>query len=77
MKSAHRAKPGKAAPKGRPKKGVAREGSKKAQILALLEKPKGATLAELMKITGWQAHSIRGFLSGTDPATFCTPLLHR
>jgi hypothetical protein len=33
-----------------------REGSKKADIIALLQKPQGVTLAELMKATGWQAH---------------------
>ena len=33
-------------------------------ILALLRKPDGATLEELQKATHWQAHSIRGFISG-------------
>ena len=42
----------------------AREGSKKAAILELLRKSKGATLKELMAATAWQAHSVRGFISG-------------
>ena len=40
-----------------------REGSKKAIIYDLLSRPKGATLGELMTAAGWQAHSVRGFIS--------------
>jgi hypothetical protein len=42
-----------------------RRGSKTAKILSMLQRPQGTTLKELIKATGWQAHSIRGFLSGT------------
>lgn len=41
-----------------------REGSKKAHVLDLLRRPDGATLEEIMTATGWQAHTVRGFLSG-------------
>ncbi len=43
----------------------AREGSKKAIVLDMLRRPEGATLADIQAATGWQAHSIRGFLSGS------------
>lgn len=37
--------------------------SKKAQIHALLERPEGATIEEMAKLTNWQNHTVRGFLS--------------
>lgn len=39
--------------------------SKQAQVITLLSNPQGVKLPELMQATGWQAHSVRGFLSGT------------
>ena len=41
-----------------------RDGSKGSTIVGLLKLKNGATIAELTKATGWQAHSVRGFLSG-------------
>ena len=38
--------------------------TKTDQVLQLLKRSKGASVPDLMKATGWQAHSIRGFLSG-------------
>jgi hypothetical protein len=40
-----------------------RAGSKKAKVIQMLQRPDAATLEGLMKATGWQAHSVRGFLS--------------
>lgn len=39
--------------------------NKTEQCLALLTAPDGATIDELQAATGWQAHSVRGFLAGT------------
>ncbi len=46
------------------KKGF-REGSKTEPILRLMKRPGGASLKEIMEATDWQAHSVRGFISGT------------
>ena len=37
--------------------------NKKAEVIALMKRAKGATLAEIMEVTKWQAHTVRGFVS--------------
>ena len=44
--------------------GAPREGSKTAQVVAMLLRKNGATLSELMAKMGWQAHTVRGFMAG-------------
>jgi Protein of unknown function (DUF3489) len=39
--------------------------TKRERMLTLLSQPAGASIEELMQATGWQQHSVRGFLAGT------------
>jgi hypothetical protein len=70
-KPAVAAKPNKAAKTAKPRNAKAarqsapeiRGSSKKAAVIALMRRPEGVTLAEIMAATGWQAHTVRGMIS--------------
>ena len=49
---------------GEPKNKKAAAGSKQSRVITMPRSPNGATIAAMMKATGWQQHSVRGFLAG-------------
>jgi Protein of unknown function (DUF3489) len=68
-KATKKATPAKNAPKGKraaktQEASAPREGSKTAQVVTMLQRKNGATLAEIMEKMGWQRHTVRGFMAG-------------
>jgi hypothetical protein len=64
-KAGKKAKPAKKAGRGKKpaRKPTADGTNKKAEVIAMMKRAKGATLPEIMKATGWQPHTVRGFVS--------------
>jgi hypothetical protein len=68
-KATKKATPAKKAPKAKKaaktkESAGPREGSKTAQVVAMLQRKNGATLEEIMEKMGWQKHTVRGFMAG-------------
>ena len=63
--TANKAKPAKKAGPAKKKatKPKTDRANKKAEVIAMMKRAKGATLAEIMAVTKWQAHTVRGFAS--------------
>jgi hypothetical protein len=63
QKPAKKGKSGKKAASAKQAGGKAQRSNKKAEVIAMMMRAKGVTLAEIMQATGWQKHTVRGFVS--------------
>ncbi len=52
-----------AEPKGKRKPADKKPADKKAELIGWMKRAKGVTLAEIVEATGWQKHTVRGFVS--------------
>ena len=52
------------AKKGKTAAPQAKRATKQDTVITLLHRPEGATIAEIVEVTGWAPHSVRGFMSG-------------
>ncbi len=54
-----------------------REGTKQQQVLAMLRRPEGTTVAQIAEATGWAPHTVRGFLAGLPKRGVSVAVLER
>ena len=62
-KAAKQVKPAKKAAAAKKPGKVSERSNKKADVIAMMMRAKGVTLVEIMQATGWQRHTVRGFVS--------------